>query len=420
MNVEKKKTKKTNKQKGGLNNNNNFYRIFNDNNSRSPLATIFRFGPIRNNQTVARNTSNQKFIKEIKELLLSQTYQQNVPVFYGNMNSNKSSGYNEYICKIVGVFSSRKRIFIINPFAEFVYRFYIFCMINNISKIIEKLNNLLKKLLKLDNFIGFPEIKYLPYGIRFCIVKDRDGVEKVITSQQPNISRCKLVYGCSLMMSAEIRKENLPSEQNVIEFYNILNSDYNLLELYRKSKNKAEYNKINNERKLLQNNERKKLLQNNERKKLLQNNERKKLLQNKYFEGIIMLLLKLNNLKNQIIQLKEAYNKNINRIKASKNTAVIKKILIQQEEARQSIILSQLKEILNISNSDIPELQKLYNYVKSQLQQQNVNLLELTSRLIQEITNLIKLKPEQLKSFLSFLETNPIQKSTILEIFEIN
>jgi len=108
------------------------------------LATIFRFGPTRNNQTVARNTSNQKFIKEIKELLLSQTYQQNVPVFYGNMNSNKSSGYNEYICKIVGVFSSRKRIFIINPFAELVYRFCMFCIINNIRKtIIEKLNNLL-------------------------------------------------------------------------------------------------------------------------------------------------------------------------------------------------------------------------------------------------------------------------------------
>lgn len=383
MNVEKKKTKKTNKQKGGLNNNNN---------SHSPLATIFRFGPTKNNQTVARNTSNQKFIKEIKELLLSQTYQQNVPVFYGNMNSNKSSGYNEYICKIVGVFSSRKRIFIINPFAELVYRFCMFCIINNISKIIiEKLNNLLKKLLKLDTFIGFPEIKYLPYGIRFCIVKDGNGVEKVITSQQPNISRCKLVYGCSLMMSAEIREENLPSEQYIIEFYNILINNYNLWNLYEKSKNKAEYNKINKERKLLQ---------------------------NKYFEGIINLLLKLNNLKNQIIQLKEAYNKNINRIKASKNTAVIKKILIQQEEARQSIILSQLKEILNISNSDIPELQELYNYVKSQLQQQNVNLLELTSRLIQVIKNLIKSKPEQLRSFLSFLETKPIEESTILEILK--
>jgi hypothetical protein len=392
MNVEKKKTKKTNKQKGGLNN--NFYRIFNDNNSRSPLATIFRFGPTRNNQTVARNTSNQKFIKEIKELLLSQTYQQNVPVFYGNMNSNKSSGYNEYICKIVGVFSSRKRIFIINPFAELVYRFCMFCIINNIHKtIIKNLNNLLKKILKLDNFIGFPEIKYLPYGIRFCIVKDGNGVEKVITSQQPNISRCKLVYGCSLMMSAEIREENLPSEKDIIEFYKILNNDYKLWNLNQKSKNKAEYNKINKERKLLQ---------------------------NKYFEGIINLLLKLNILKTQIIQLKEAYNNNINRIKKNKNTAVIKKILIQQEEARQLIILSRLKEILNISNSDIPELQELYNYVKSQLQQQNVNLLELTIQLIEKITILIKLKPEQLQLFLSFLETKPIEKSKILEIFEIH
>jgi len=193
-------------------------------------------------------------------------------------------------------------------------------------------------------------------------------------------------------MSAEIREENLPSEKDIIELYKII-IEYNLWNLYQKSKNKTEYNKINKERKLLQ---------------------------NKYFEGIIMLLLKLNNLKNQIIQLKEAYNKNINRIKENKNTAVIKKILIQQEEARQSIILSRLKEILNISNSDIPELQELYNYVKSQLQQQNVNLLELTSQLIQVIKNLIKLKPEQLQQFLSFLETKPIEKSKILEIFEIH
>ena len=122
---EKKKIKKT-KQKGGF----------------SPLATIFR-----TNKNIIRNTANRilleperlKFIKGIKELLLSPKYQKNVPVFYGNKstkNNEKGKGYNEYICKTIlgrfGSISSRRRIFIINPFAVLVYRIYILCIYYNI------------------------------------------------------------------------------------------------------------------------------------------------------------------------------------------------------------------------------------------------------------------------------------------------
>ena len=366
------------------------------------MATIFKIGNPNINRKLSNNILWKPlrvqfiFITEIRNLLLSNEYQKNVPVFYGNQ-STKNNGYNEYICRTIlgrlGVISSKRRIFIINPFAEFVYRIYLFCIANNYKNTIDKLFNLLKKLLKTYNFIGFPKIKYLPYGIRFCIVKDDKGIENVITSQNNNYSSCSLVSGCSLIMSAEIRKENLPLDEDIIELYSILDVDYKLWEFYELSKNKTEYNKINKERKLLQ---------------------------NKYFEGIIILLLKLNNLKTQINQLKQ-YNLNINRIKANKNTnAVVKnRILTHQKEVRQSIILPYLEEISTL-NSDIPELQELYNYVKLELQQSNVNLLELIIQLIKVIKNLIESDQEQLRSFLSFLETTkPIEKSTILQILGI-
>ena len=385
---EKKKTNKTKKQNGGLIGDNSKQNI---SLSKSPLATIFSFfRPKQNIRNFIAKTSNrilwkderEKFIKDIKKLLMSHKYQQNIPVFYGNMSSyNKSNGYNEYICKIVRSFSSKKRIFIINPFAELVYRFCTFLIEKKVSgKLIEQVKSLLKKLLKLDVFNGFPEIIYLPYGIRFCIVKNSNGIEEVITSTN-NTSRCDILYGCSLMMSAEIREENLPSEQDIIEFYNILGFDIDLWKVYI-SVNKNEYNKINKNRKLFQ---------------------------DKYFEGVVDLLLKLYWLKKKIKYLNSTYSNKHN----------IFEVQLQQNDAKKTIILSLLNQILTISNSDIPQLQNLYNYVKSKLQQQNINLLELTIELIQYINNLIKSKPEQLQRFLSFLETKQTEKETILEILEI-
>jgi hypothetical protein len=395
MVIKEKRKKKTKKQKGGLIGDNPQHKTSLLQRLSPALATIFSFRSPKQNSRgfigaeitnrILLKDEREKFIKDIKKLLMSREYQQNIPVFYGNMSSyNKSNGYNEYICKMVGSFSSRKRIFIINPFAELVYRFCTLLIRNrNRSSIIiiEKVQNLLKKLLKLDSFDGFPKIIYLPYGIRFCIVKNRNGIEEVMTSQN-NISRCNLVYGCSLMMSAEIREENLPSEQDIIEFYNILGFDENLWKLYNILVNKKEYNKINKNRKLLQ---------------------------DKYFEGVVDLLLKLHWLKEKIIHLNNTYSKQHNIIE----------VKLQQNEAKKKIILLLLNQILDISNSYIPQLQNLYNYVKSKLQQQHINLLELTIQLIQYINNLIKSKPEQLQRFLSFLETKPIEKETILEILKI-
>ena len=119
--------------------------------------------------------------------------------------------------------------------------------------------------------------------------------------------------------------------------------------------------------------------------------------------------MKLYWLKKKIKYLNSTYSNKHN----------IFEVQLQQNDAKKTIILSLLNQILTISNSDIPQLQNLYNYVKSKLQQQNINLLELTIELIQYINNLIKSKPEQLQRFLSFLETKQTEKETILEILEI-
>lgn len=119
-----------------------------------------------------------KFIKGIKELLLSPEYQKNVPVFYGNQstkNNEKGKGYNEYICKTIlgrfGSISSRRRIFIINPFAVLVYHIYILCIFNNYTSKIPELKILLKKLLKLDTFKGFPNLTFYRMELDFVLLK---------------------------------------------------------------------------------------------------------------------------------------------------------------------------------------------------------------------------------------------------------
>lgn len=412
MEVKKKKIKKIKKQSGGLLNNQiKFSRVFEDITpkkislleklSSSPLATIFRFGPKKNLNTIIKNTSNRilqenailRFIKEIKELLLSPEYQKNVPVFYGNQfYSNKiNDGYNEYICRKIlgrlGVISSKRRIFIINPFAEFVNRITIFCIHKKYEFKKIKLFDLLKKLLKLDDFTGFPEITYLPHKTPFCILKDETGIEKVIMpSSENNYSSCNLVSGCSLMMTAEIREENLPSQQDIIELYNILEDDRLLTEFYYESKNKTKYNQIYKNHKSLQNN---------------------------YFEDICLLLLELNQFKNTLKILNNLMNRSRKQIESNK------RISNQQQNARQQIISNDLNKILSLIPKN-QQSQQLYDYVKSKLNQPNVNLLEVSTQLIQEITTLLKSNQITYQKFISFLETKQIQKLAILEILQQN
>jgi len=147
-----------------------------------------------------------------------------VPIFYGN-------GYNQFICEKVGIFSSNKRKYTINPVAamartlissdEFLNKEF---QLDN-----SPLYKLLSKILRFKYYEGrnydtLPKLTGLPEGTKFCIVKDEHGNEEVITS---DLSRCsKKGFGCSLKMTAEIRKENIAPDEDIFNLLSILLNMY--------------------------------------------------------------------------------------------------------------------------------------------------------------------------------------------------
>lgn len=85
---------------------------------------------------------------------------------------------------------------------------------------------------------------------------------------------------------------------------------------------------------------------------------------------------------------------NRNRLLIESNNRVFK----QQQNARQQIISTHLNEILSLIPKN-QQSQQLYDYVKSKLNQPNVNLLEVSTQLIQEITTLLQLFSKKLYFF---------------------
>ena len=142
-----------------------------------------------------------------------------VPIFYGN-------GYNQFICEKVGVFSSNKRKYTINPVAA-IARTLIRSdgILNNDSPLYELLSKILWfKHYEGNQYNSLPELIGLPEGTIFCIVKDENGDEEVITG---DLSRCsKKGFGCSLKMTAEIRKENIAPNEDIFNLLSILLNMY--------------------------------------------------------------------------------------------------------------------------------------------------------------------------------------------------
>jgi len=132
--------------------------------------------------------------------------------------------------------------------------------------------------------------------------------------------------------------------------------------------------------------------------------------QKKYFEGIIELLYNLNNLNNTITQMQKL--KNRNRITNSR-------IIQEQNNERNKIISSLINNILQLPESNIPELQKLQNDVKSSISQSNRKLLQsFTSEIINKILDLIILNREIKREFDHFLEKNYMKKMKINSIYQ--
>ena len=153
---------------------------------------------------------------EIRNLFFKVKF---VPIFYGN-------GYNQFICEKVGVFSSNKRKYTINPVAA-IARTLISSdeFLNKYSPLYILLSKILRfKYYEGTQYNSLPKLISLPEGTIFCIVKDINRNEEVITS---DLSRCsKKGFGCSLKMTAEIRKENIASNEDIFNLLSILLNMY--------------------------------------------------------------------------------------------------------------------------------------------------------------------------------------------------
>ena len=152
------------------------------------------------------NYFTDELLGRIKELFIEK-YSIRVPIFYGN----------DY----VGNLSKSSKKYIINPVGAFILKLY---KSNPYYK--RRLLHKKRLLQLLQSIIGsdrIPNLKYLDYKTEFCIIKEQNHeriCEKVSDcSRIPNLFRSSL-YGNK--MTAEIKEENIASDEHILELLDIL------------------------------------------------------------------------------------------------------------------------------------------------------------------------------------------------------
>jgi hypothetical protein len=172
-------------------------------------------------------------ISLLRKLFLEE-YQRiyGIPVFYGNTldsynNKNRLLGYNQFICEKVGISSKDKRNYIINPVGALAWMY-----IDKNDYLGTPLYNLLRKILRFDyvqgnkrrdSFTQLPKLEHLRQTItKFCIAIDMFNNEEVYQEPTDVVSMCSKLYGCPLKMTAAIRKENIASDEHILELLSIL------------------------------------------------------------------------------------------------------------------------------------------------------------------------------------------------------
>ena len=170
--------------------------------------------------------------RQLRNLFLNDySKEYGIPVFYGNTldsnhNITRNLGYNQFICEKVGVSSKDKRNYIINPVGALAWKY-----IDKINYLNTPLYDLLRKILRFDyvqgnkrqdSFNKLPKLNKLRQTTKFCIAIDNFNNEKVYKESTDNLSKCLKLYGCSLKMTAEIRRENIASDEHIRELLSIL------------------------------------------------------------------------------------------------------------------------------------------------------------------------------------------------------
>lgn len=178
---------------------------------------------------------DKEYLISLLRILFLEEYKREyngIPVFYGNTldsyhNLICNLGYNQFICEKVGVSSKDKRNYIINPVGALAWMY-----IDKQNYKNTPLYNLLRKILRFDyvqgnkrqgSFTQLPKLEHLRQTTtKFCIAIDPFNNEEVYQEPRNDVSMCSKLYGCSLKMTAEIRRENIASDEHILELLSIL------------------------------------------------------------------------------------------------------------------------------------------------------------------------------------------------------
>ena len=177
---------------------------------------------------------DKKYLIGLLRTLFLEDYQNiyGIPVFYGNMsdsyhNLTRNLGYNQFICEKVGISSKEKRNYIINPVGALAWMY-----IDKQNYKNTPLYDLLRKILRFDyvqgnkrqgSFEELPKLAHLRQSkSKFCIAINPVNNEEVYQEPTNDVSMCSKLYGCSLKMTAEIRPENIASNEDILELLSIL------------------------------------------------------------------------------------------------------------------------------------------------------------------------------------------------------
>ena len=178
---------------------------------------------------------DKEYLISLLRILFLEEYQREyngIPVFYGNTldsyhNLICNLGYNQFICEKVGVSSKDKRNYIINPVGALAWMY-----IDKQNYKNTPLYDLLRKILRFDyvqgnkrqgSFTELPKLEHLRQTTtKFCIAIDPFNNEEVYQEPRNDLSMCSKLYGCSLKMTAEIRRENIASDEHILELLSIL------------------------------------------------------------------------------------------------------------------------------------------------------------------------------------------------------
>jgi hypothetical protein len=169
--------------------------IFNETNL---LNVKSKLNVLKKEFNIPSDFSKEEFLRRIKNFFIEK-YSQRVPILYGN----------DYVGNL------RDKKYIINPVGAFILKLY---NSHNISRYKTRRLQLLRSVIGSDKI---PNLKFLPLGTEFCIIKEEN--HEKICEEVRSCSRFTLSNSLyNKKMIAEIKEVNIASDEHILELLDIL------------------------------------------------------------------------------------------------------------------------------------------------------------------------------------------------------